>query len=226
MRAPKIKKQSNKQITAEHKAGEHWAAAGRAAQRKAAANPKTAAAEHAKRSAASRKAAVTSARNSALRKAGKKVPAPAQKRAAVIADAGFLIEDRLPGSLWLMGCNDVAPTCAAAAVANHLLADTGMAMTDEEVLRLHAMAGGDDGADISAVLEVMRSPHHILFSKIRLARFSPTDEDCIVAGLVVGLRLGHAGHAVVSTPRGMISWGREMPWNGEPEEAWALEWLR
>jgi hypothetical protein len=221
VRAPKVAKKSPAQV----RAGQAFTAGGRAAQRKAASNPKTVAAEHAKRSAASRKSAATSARNSALRKSGKKVPTQAQKRAATIADAGFQMEaGPLPGWSWLMACNDYAPTCAAAAVANHLLAVTGFAMADDDILRLHAMAGGDDGADIPAVLEVMRGFDYALFSRTRLARFTRTDEDVIVSGLIVGVRLGHAGHAVVSTPRGMVSWGREMPFAGVVEEAWDLEW--
>jgi hypothetical protein len=163
------------------------------------------------------------------RRRGKVNPVKPTKRTAIITDADFRMEaDPLPGWSWLMACNDVAPTCAAAAVANHLLAYTGLRMTDEDIMSLHNMAGGDDGASIEAVLETIQS-HRSCFgaaSKAYLSTFTRTDSDVIVAGLVVGVRLQHAGHAVVSTSRGMVSWGRVMPFEGTPEEAWALEWLR
>jgi hypothetical protein len=89
------------------------------------------------------------------------------------------------------------------------------------------MAGGDD-ATIESVLETIQSTRSAFGEarKAYLTRFTRTDHNVIVSGLIVGVRLGHAGHAVVSTSRGMVSWGRVMPFAGIPEEAWALEWHR
>lgn len=187
------------------------------------------AAEAHKRSVAARKAAVTRKHNAALAAARKGKGKPAAKpvkRGAISPD----VVDGLPGwtPAWNMGCNDVFPTCAAAAVANHLLACTGLLMKDEDILALHKLAGGDAGADIATVLECMQS-HRSAFgegSKAYLANFTRTDEDCIVAGLVVGISLPHGGHAVLSHPRGMVSWGRVLPFAGIPQEAWALDWVR
>ena len=58
----------------------------------------------------------------------------------------------------------------------------------------------------------------------RLQSYVPADLSVIVAGLVVGIALPHAGHTVLTAPGGMISWGQLLPYDGEPEEAWALEW--
>src|SRR6266567_1509518 len=211
--APKAKKaQSRKQVAAHHAAGLKWAAAGRASQ--AASRKASPVFAHHKSSQAARKAAKTRAKNKA-RKAGIK-----SVKFAAVAPA-----EAVPGSLWTLGCNDVAPTCAAAAVANHLLWRTGRAMTDREVAWLHRAAGGDSGAAIADVLEYLRDSVMPLESgSVKLGSFCRTDEEVIVAGLIVGVKLPHARHAVVSVPGGMVSWGQVLPWAvGEPEEAWALE---
>jgi hypothetical protein len=140
------------------------------------------------------------------------------------------VTDHLPGwtPAWRMGCDDAYPACAAAAVANHLLASTGFMMRDADILSLHKMSGGDEGTTIEAVLKCVQS-HRSCFgeaSKAYLATFTRTDENCILAGLVVGVSLPHGGHAVMSHPRGMVSWGRVMPFEGIPREAWALDWVR
>ena len=219
-------KPKTKRTKAQQAASQAWAAAGRAAQagnraayRKAhqGQNPPPTKAQH---QAGLKWAAA--GRASQLRKRQGKPPVTPKKRAAVMPDE-LLVPVRGP---WLEGCNDVMPTCAAVAVANHLLAATGTVMPDDEILRLHRMAGGDDGATIENVLQVLHSyRQYFVGAKRYLAHFTRTDADVIVAGLVVGVKLTHAGHAVLSHPRGMVSWGQVLPWDGEPEEAWALEWI-
>jgi hypothetical protein len=214
--APKAKKRSPAQVAA----GRAFAAAGRAAQASARAAviaktgkpPPVSAARH----AAGQKAARASQAAAKAKKAGKTVP-----RAAVMPT-----ELVVPGTrTWPLGCNDEVPTCAAVAVACHMQAATGVSMTDAEILKLHQLAGGDNGARIADVLEVIRTSWFGFGNgRVKLLHFFPTDEQCLIAGLVVGVRLPHAGHAVLSAPGGMISWGQYMPWDGEPEEAWALEW--
>lgn len=204
----------------------HTAAAG-AAKKKVARTAAQKKASHvsALKSAATRRKNAAAAAAAAARSRGKKNPVAPKKRAALAPG----VVDHLPGWSWLMACNDREPTCAAAAVANHLLAVTGLMMTDEDILELHNMAGGNEGATIEQVLECIQS-HRSAFGQARkayLSNFIQVDSDVIVAGLVVGVKLQHAGrHAVVSTSTGMISWGRVMPFVGEPEEAWALEWIR
>ena len=58
----------------------------------------------------------------------------------------------VPAGEWLSNGGDA--TCAATAVANSLLAATGIRAPQGEILRLHRLAGGDaGGAVISAVLD-------------------------------------------------------------------------
>jgi hypothetical protein len=199
-------------------AGKKFAAAGRAAQsRKGAARTAKQKAATLRFAAAGRAA---QAAHRAAVKAGKKTPVKAAKRAA--AAPGGLV---LPGTGWL--CNGPAPSCAAVAVANSLLAASGVLMSDEEIGLLHCMAGGDDGATIENVLEAATAEWWKFGGrgKARLWSYTPADVDVIVAGLVVGISLPHAGHAVLTAPGGMISWGALVPFDGEPQEAWALEWM-
>lgn len=197
-------------------AGKKFAAAGRASQAKArAAGKKPSAAQH----RAALKWAAAGRASQAARRAGQ---VPKKKAAAVAPEAAALLR-----GWWALGCNDVVPTCASVAVANHLMAHTGLMMTEGEVLALHEMAGGEDGASVADVLEVLHERHlELLRGSAWLQSFTRTDEEVIVAGLVVGFSLPHARHAVLSHPRGMVSWGRVMPWAGVPDEAWALEWSR
>jgi hypothetical protein len=218
---PKVAKKSAAQV----QASQAFAAAGRAAQAstRAAAIKKTGKPPPVskKRHLAAQKWAAAGRAAQAAKKQGKK-PVPPKVRAATAPD-DLLVR---PGSIWPLGCNDVAPTCAAVAVACHLQAAAGLVMPDKDIMKLHRLAGGESGATIESVLEVLAGDwgNAVRFSPVRLLSFFRTDEQFLLAGLVVGVRLGHEGHAVLSTPRGMISWGRAMAWEGTPEEAWALEW--
>lgn len=210
MKAPKVKKvRSAAQIAA----GIKFAAAGRAAQK---GKPRTAA-QHA---AALKWAAAGRASQAAAKAPPGAAPhaktagkVPPVKKAAAMAPAG--LDDA--GYLWLPGGNDALPSCAAAAVANHRLAATGLAMTEDEILALHRLAGGEDGASVGDILEAMAADG-------LLAWFWRADPDVIVPGLIVVTGFPRARHAVVACPGAMISWGRVLPWAGEPEEAWALGW--
>jgi hypothetical protein len=197
-------------------AGKKFAAAGRKAQASARARGK-------KPSAAQKQAALKWAAAGRAAQAAKRQGKVAPKKAAA-AGPGPVSAPLLPG--WSLGCNDVLPSCAATAVANHLLAATGVMMAEKEVAWLHERAGGDDGATIESVLELLAWDASVIRQRpVRLRSFTRTDEEVIVAGLVVGVSLPHARHAVLSHPQGMVSWGRVLPWAGEPYEAWALEWL-
>lgn len=223
--APAKKKKSAAQASA----ATAFAAAGRAAQaatraaviKKTGKPPPVSKARHqaALKWAAAGRAAQKAAKSGKSGMAGKAVP---KKKVAAVAPELLLLH---PGSGWPTGCNEVAPTCASTAVACHLQAATGFTMSDADILRLHKLAGGEAGAGISDVLEAM-GENWARFShgRVRLLSFFRTDEQFLLAGLVVGISLGHEGHAVLSCPGGMISWGQYLPWQGEPKEAWALEW--
>lgn len=202
MKAPKAKKRSPAQAAA----AARFAAAGRAAQAASrAAYSRTHHGAKKPRSKAQTQASLKwGAAGRAAQAARKQGKVPVRKAALV-----------LPGTAaagWPLGGNDVLPSCAAVAVACHLLAATGRVMAEEEVIALHALAGGDDGAAVPDVLEALG------------AAFWQADEDLVVPGLVVVTRLPGGRHAVLSHPRGMVSWGRVMPWRGIPEQAWAVRW--
>jgi hypothetical protein len=220
--APKKAKRSPAQV----KAGQAFAAGGRAAQASKRAQaikktgkppPRTRAQKAAgQRFAAAGRAAQARSRAKA---SGRAVP---PKTRAAVAPEPLLVRPE-----WPVGCNDVAPTCASAAVACHLQAATGLVIPDEEILRLHGLAAGPSGASIGDVLEAARDSWFKLSvngARVRLVSFFQVDETFLLAGMIVGITLGHEGHAVLTVPNGMISWGQFMPWQGEPDEAWALEW--
>jgi hypothetical protein len=220
-KAPAVKAKSAAQVAA----GKSFAAAGRATQ---AASRTTFEKAH-----KGKKPPVTKARHQAALKwaaagratqAAKKSGKVAPKKAAAIAPAELALA---PASYWALGGNDEIPDCAAVAVANHLRASTGLVMADENILRLHVLAGGndDESTSIVSVLEILHEHPGWFGVRALLASFTRTDEEVIVAGLVVRVSLPHAGHAVLSHPQGMVSWGQVLPWAGVPDEAWALEWL-
>jgi hypothetical protein len=161
---------------------------------------------------APRKTAAKTAKKPATAK--KKVP---PKKKAALPAAAITAAPR--AVLWLPGCNDLLPTCATAAVANHLYATAGIAASDRQLLALHELAGGDDGARIETVLEA--AVHHGL-AGIRLASFGLAED--WEPGLVCGIATGRGYHAVLAHPYGMVSWGLLLPRSGTLGEAWELEW--
>lgn len=222
--APKKAKRSPAQV----KAGQAFAAGGRRAQaaRRAQAikktgkpPPRTRAQKAAgQKFAAAGRAAQARAR---AKKAGGRA-VPPKVRAAVAPESLLLVRPE-----WPVGCNDIAPTCASVAVACCLQAATGLVVPDDEIVRLHELAGGSSGASISDVLEAASESWlnlRVNGSRVRLLSFFQADETFLLAGMVVGTNLGHEGHAVLACSGGMISWGQFMPWDGEPDEAWCLEW--
>lgn len=217
--APKHKHRSPAQV----RAGKAYAAAGRskqAATRKAAIAktgkpPPRSKAQH----AASVAAASAGRSAQAARRAGKtpvshkKAAMPAMSRAHTLAEPGVV--------LWLPGCDEERPVCAVTAVANHLLAVTGIIAGDDDMLGLHELAGGDSGATIEDILDAAM---HCGLAGRRLARFGAADRAC--PGTVTGLAMTGGGyHAVLVAPAGMmVSWGMVLPQVGSPAESWWLDW--
>jgi hypothetical protein len=215
---PKAKHRSPAQV----RAGKAYAAAGRSAQaatRKAAIKktgkpPPRSAKQH----AASVAAAKAGRSAQAARRAGKtpvshkKAALPALARAHNLAEPGVV--------LWLPGCDEELPVCAVTAVANHLLAATGIITSDAEMLALHALAGGDSGATIGNVLDACADCG---LGGRHLAGFGMADRAS--PGTVTGLAMHDGYHAVLVAPAGMmISWGMVLPQLGDPREAWYLDW--
>jgi hypothetical protein len=142
--------------------------------------------------------------------------APKAKRTA----AGLIV----PG-YWIAGQNNEQPSCVATAIANSLLAIKGVRATDDQVLRLHRHAGGDDGVRISdALASVMQSG---------LAGYRPSGYWLTgysgSNGLIVGLSDGVNDHAATLTYQGLISWGA--PLDAElaqgwlyDGESWCIDW--
>ena len=163
--------------------------------------------------AAGRRAAAK-AKAKAAAKSGKKPVKKAVKR-TLAGDLG--------GGLWLGGGNDWLPTCAATAIANHLLASTGVEASLWDILCLHLAAGGDleeGGPDLAALLELCRDDG---FAGTRLAGFWRAGD--YGPGLIAGLAYPDGAHAVLTTAAGIITWGEEQPiGDGIPDEAWALSW--
>lgn len=207
-RAPRAAKKSAAQVAA----GKAFAAGGRRAQAKARAKGK--APTKAQHQAALRWAAAGRA-SQAAKRAHKK---PAPKKTAALPMTHLPWADPL---LWLPGCNTELPTCVSVAVANHLLAQTGIIASDTDILELHDHAGGNDGACLGSVLDA--ASYHGL-AGVKLAKFWQCDENQIVPGLVYGVKMRRGRHVVLAHPYGMVSWGMVLSWAGQPDEAWALEW--
>jgi|SRR5215472_274647 len=216
-----MKKPVQKRSKAQQAASQKWAAAGRAKQ--AAVRAKYRAAHHGAgppqskaQQAATKKWQRAGVAAQAARRQGK-TPAKPKPRAAVMPQEFALYQS----ASWVTGCNELMPTCSATAVANHLFAAMDYEAAEFEVYGLHRKAGGDEGATIESVLEAVSCYG---LGPYKLRRFFRTDQDVIICGLVVGINLPHGRHAVLSHPAGMVTWGQVVPWEGEPEEAWALEW--
>lgn len=145
-------------------------------------------------------------------------PRARPKRAA----AGLVVA----GDWWIAGRNDDEPSCVATAIANSLLAQTGVRATEEQVLKLHwQISGGGDGVSISdALASVMQSG---------LAGVRPADSwvaGVRLRGAIVGLTDGTRDHAVTFTPQGLISWGAPLDFDTaegwfEDGEIWNIDWL-
>jgi hypothetical protein len=151
----------------------------------------------------------------------------------------------LPGG-WILGGNDRYPNCAAAAVANSLLACTGVRPSDADVLRLHLAAAGD--LDVSAsIAGVLRAAAESGLAAAGPASCELLDEDEPPAedGLILDLDLAEAQmlegawdwepdpdwgmHAAVLAGGSVITWGGVIPVTAEFLEfqvaaAWRVVW--
>src|ERR1039457_871631 len=86
----------------------------------------------------------------------KKAPAKkavAKKKAAPVKKKAAFAGPPRDGE-WITGANDVYPLCGPVAIANSLLAATGVVASNGDIERLYRAAGGhgDSGADLPALL--------------------------------------------------------------------------
>jgi hypothetical protein len=152
------------------------------------------------------------------------------------------------GGGWVLGGNDRYLTCAAAAVANGLLLATGTRLSDEEVLGLHAAAGGGagSGASVLGVLEATAlvpgfpvcSPWPADrrsdgggfggFAAAATADVVPAPGD-LTPSLILELALPGGLHAVLLADGFAVTWGRAVPvtqafLERQTVATWAVTW--
>jgi hypothetical protein len=119
---------------------------------------------------------------------------------------------------WVTGQNDEAPTCVATAVANSLLAVTGLRVTNDQVLLLFRQSGGGQGVSMADSLMALAT-HGI--AGVKPASYRPTAGPYRTGDIV-----GVAGtHAACYVSYGLISWGDVLPDEWELDgEAWRIDW--
>lgn len=200
-----MKQPKHKRTKAQHAASQQWAKAGRASQA-------------ATRAAAIAKTGKPPARSkgqhqAALRWAASGRASQARKR------QGLKPLPRKAPALALPGCglHDL-PVCGPVAIAEHLLAATGVYATDSEILDL---ADRTPGGCLADYLEQAATGG---LAGVRLAYFWRCDDELAVPGLVYGVQFRRGYHTVLMVPGGMLSWGMLLPVTGRPLEAWALKW--
>ena len=191
-----------------------------------------------------RAAKTKTSRTKSRRKAKKTVAKPTRakvKKTAKATSRRRLTAPSLAG-LWLG--NDLYDSCAVVAVANSLLAATGIRPAGTDLLDLYlAAAGGrDDGATIA---DVLAAATDLGVAGIRPVTFRLLEPgESLDAGMVLGVTLTRAQqsqpvwdaadaavwgpHAVTITPAGVATWGTVIPvtgrWLETCDEAWQITW--
>jgi hypothetical protein len=144
-----------------------------------------------------------------------------------------------PGE-WILGGNDRVPDCAAAAVANSLLAATGWRASDDDVIDLYCRAGG------TTVQAALRAAERFGLGSMRPSGFgSLPGPDTPEDGFLVELELEEAQldqgtwdwepspvlgeHAVYLAGGQVVSWGFATPVTGvfltaQVTGAWWVRW--
>lgn len=121
----------------------------------------------------------------------------------------------LPGrDSWL----HALPVCAAVALAASLQWQSGVTASAAEVLELHRQAG------IVSLAGLLEAAAEYGLAGRKLESFQRFDPGLVIPGLVYGTSLDIGYHAVLATAGGVMSWGLELPWFGEPAEAWLPVW--
>lgn len=130
------------------------------------------------------------------------------------------------GEAWITGPNDTRDLCAPVALANCLLAATGIQASNGDIERLYKAAGGigDSGVPLLPVLAAAASTG---LAGCRLATYRPAagldDADLLLIALagLDSLHAAAAGHGDV------VMWGAAVPLddlNAAVIGAWSLTW--
>jgi hypothetical protein len=141
-----------------------------------------------------------------------------------VAAHDALIGAPSPGAVaagWILGWNDDLDTCAAAALANSLLACTGHRAADRDVLDLHLAVtrGAGQLASMSAVLAAARERGISGWHPAVTYQDVPAGDGAIVT---------FPGHAAVWYGQGLVSWGQHLPadaMDGPPGGGWEVQWV-
>jgi hypothetical protein len=171
----------------------------------------------------------TAAKKTVAKKAPAKKAVAKKKAAPVKKKAAFAGAPR--GGEWITGPNDVYPLCGPVAVANSLLAATGVEVSNGDIERLYRAAGGhgDSGADLEDLLAVAAA-EGLAGCLLAGQTVIPAGTSVIAPGLVLLLSLNDVPvwHAAATAADGrVISWGEtttisEM--SARVEDAWSLTW--
>ena len=129
------------------------------------------------------------------------------------------------GETWITGPNDTRDLCAPVALANCLLAATGVEAGNGDMERLYRAAGGigDSGVPVQAVLAAAATSG---LAGCRLARYAPAAPDA--ADLLFLALAGTADlHAAAVAGGDAVMWGAAVPLDGLDAtviDAWSLTW--
>jgi hypothetical protein len=178
--------------------------------------------------AAKKKAPVKKA--AAKKTVAKKAPAKkavAKKKAAPVKKKAAFAGPPRDGE-WITGANDVYPLCGPVAVANSLLAATGVVASNGDIERLYRAAGGhgDSGADMEDLLAAAMAEG---LAGYRLAGYRHAGTN-LWPGLVLLLSIDGVPvwHAAATAADGrVISWGETTTiseLSASVEDAWSLTW--
>jgi hypothetical protein len=156
-----------------------------------------------------------------------KKKAAAPKKAGSSKKAGKPAKLARPplGGTWICGPNEDRPLCAPVAIANSLLAATGIRAGSAELERLYRAAGGwrDSGVPLAAALAAAKTTG---LAGCRLEAFATADDDDD-AVLLLTLDGVPDLHAAAVTGGEVILWGEAFPVSdlcARAEGAWALTW--
>src|ERR1039458_8656013 len=170
------------------------------------------------------------AKKTVAKKAPAKKAVAKKKAAPVKKKAAFAGPPR--GGEWITGPNDVYPLCGPVAVANSLLAATGVVASNGDIERLYRVAGGhgDSGADMEALMAAAAAEG---LAGCRVAGYQKVitpGTSVIAPGLVLLLSLDDVPvwHAAATAADGrVISWGETTTiseLSARVEDAWSLTW--
>ena len=166
------------------------------------------------------------------------------------AHVGLAIPGAIAGE-WILGGNDWHQGCAAVALANSLLAATGLRVSDRDVLDLYWLTADDPGTG-AGVLATIEAAAEFGLGGMRPAKSTPWsgwrafDPADVTHPVILDLRLQQAqrhqsvwdastspdwgAHAALLAGDKVITWGREIPVTGDflaqrVAGAWTVEWL-